>query len=312
MWLRVFREVARTGSFTAAAVPLGFTQSAVSRQVSALEHEVGAVLFDRLPRGVRLTASGRALLAHADAVLDRLDLAQRDLQALTELAAGRLAVGAFSTAEVALVPRALAAFAAAYPRVAVELAEGTSPQQVRRVRSGAIDVAVVSSTGGAALDDTRVELHLLLQEPLLVALPADTRIPVTGHPAERVSRVRGRVRLADLAGEAWIAGAENPEATLLADAVDAGFRPYIRYVAQEWTAKLGLVAAGLGVTLVPALAASGVRADVVLARLDPEDMPPRAVHAATGRGAALSPPARIFLDLLRRGAADLAREWREA
>ena len=81
-WLEVFREVAQRGSFTAAAQAMGYTQSAISRQVSALEGAAGATLFDRLPRGVRLTAEGKCLLTHAEAILDRLGAAQDDLAAL--------------------------------------------------------------------------------------------------------------------------------------------------------------------------------------------------------------------------------------
>jgi DNA-binding transcriptional LysR family regulator len=296
MWLRMFREVAWSGSFTAAAERLGFTQSAVSRQISALEHEVGAALFDRLPRGVRLTAQGQSLLAHADAVLDRLDLARRDLQALDDLTAGRLTVGAFSTAEVALVPRALAAFTAAHPHVAVDLVEGTSPGQLERVRNGGTDVAVVSSTAGSALDNDHVDLHHLLDEPILLALPRDHRLAG-----------RRRLRLAELADERWIAGSTDPEKTLISTGLHIGFRPHICYVAKEWTAKLGLVAAGLGITMVPALAATGVRGDVVLASLY-DDMPLRAVYAATARSITPTRPANIFLDLLIRSATDLVAE----
>ncbi|HWO68251.1 MAG TPA: LysR family transcriptional regulator, partial [Umezawaea sp.] len=92
--LGVFVEVARLGSFTAAAAELDYTQSAVSRQISALEDEAGAVLFDRLPRGVRLTEPGRRLLGHAQAVLEHLGTARRELADLRELATGRLRVGA--------------------------------------------------------------------------------------------------------------------------------------------------------------------------------------------------------------------------
>jgi len=97
--LTVFQEVARRGSFTAAAEALGYTQSAVSRQILTLEGELGAALFDRLPRGVRLTEEGRCLLPHAEAVTDRLGAALDDLRALRDLAAGHLRVGVFPTAD---------------------------------------------------------------------------------------------------------------------------------------------------------------------------------------------------------------------
>jgi len=114
-WLEVFREVAARGSLTAAAQALGYTQPAVSRQVAALEKATGARLFDRLPRGVRLTEEGRFLLTHAEVVLERMRAAADGLQALRNLEAGRLRAGAIDSANAALLPRALAAFRTAHP-----------------------------------------------------------------------------------------------------------------------------------------------------------------------------------------------------
>jgi len=123
-WLEVFREVAARGSLTAAAQALGYTQPAVSRQVAALEKATGARLFDRLPRGVRLTEEGRFLLTHADVVLERMRAAADGLQALRNLEAGRLRAGAIDSANAALLPRALAAFRTVHPGVRLSVAEG--------------------------------------------------------------------------------------------------------------------------------------------------------------------------------------------
>src|SRR3954471_13634713 len=115
--LTVFREVAALGSFTAAARSLRYTQSAVSRQIAVLEDDLGAALFDREARSVRLTEEGRTLLAHAEAVLDRLDVARREIAALRELNGGRLRVGAFPTAGAVLVPHAMKAFQEDFPNI---------------------------------------------------------------------------------------------------------------------------------------------------------------------------------------------------
>lgn len=291
-WLRMFTEVARLGSFTAAAQGLGYTQSAVSRQISALEGQTGAPLFDRLPRGVRLTEAGRCLLPHAEAVLDRLGAARQDLTALRDLDAGRLRIGAFATAEAALVPRAVAAFSARHPAVAITLKEGVTPAHLAGLAAGEIDVAVVSTTFGHPLDD--FDLHHLLDEGMFVALPA-------GHA------LAGRpwLRLAELADEQWVTGSDGPGGTLISSALRTGFQPRIGFVAAEWIAKQGFVAAGLGVTLVPALAAASVRADIALVALHPDDVPGRAVYAATARGLSPSPAVGVFLGLLDEAVAGL-------
>jgi DNA-binding transcriptional LysR family regulator len=280
--LEVFVAVARAKSFTRAARALGYTQSAVSRQIGVLEKELNADLFERLPRGVELTDQGRALLPHADATLERLRTAQRDLDALRDIGAGRLRVGAFPTAVAALVPRALAAFRTAYPKAQLSLVEGLTPTLLGRLAAGEADLAVVSSPP----DDTRFELHHLLDEHLLVAV-------ALGHPLAG----RGTVRLAELAGESFIAGSATAEETLLRATLPSGFRPRIDIVAAEWTGKLGCVAAGLGVALVPALAVRATPADLVLLRLHPEDASVRRVFAATNRRP--TPAVVHMLSLLR-------------
>lgn len=281
--LRVFVEVARLGSFTAAGARLGYTQSAISRQIAALEDEAGTPLFDRLPRGVRPTEPGRRLLLHAEAVLDRLEAARRELADLRELATGRLRVGAFATADASLVPKAIAAFRAAYPAVVVTLTEAFTPGLSRRLRDGELDVAILSGDGPFE----GLELRKIRDDPMLVALPA-------GH---RLAR-RRRVRLIELADEEWIAGSDRPEETLISSGLANGFRPRLGFVARDWLAKQGFVAAGVGITLIPSIAAESVRPDIALVRLHPDEVPVRAVHAATPAGVALSPATRAFLDIV--------------
>jgi DNA-binding transcriptional LysR family regulator len=271
-WLEVFAEVAARKTFTAAGEALGFTQSAVSRQIASLEGELGVTLFERHPRGVELTEEGRRLLEHAIAILARLAAARHDLHDV-----GQLRVGAFDTAGVDLVPRAMAAFGRSHPRVVLSLVEGTTGPLLARLRTGEIDLAVVSAYPGRPLEADRFILHHLLDDPLLVALPA-------GH------RLAGRtsLRLAELEGEPWIEGFPEGSETLAALHRRTGFRPRIAFAAREWTAKQGFVAAGLGLALVPSLAAGAIRPDIMLAPL--EDEPARTVYAATRKaGAPLQP-----------------------
>lgn len=290
-WLDVFRTAARLGSFTAAGERLGYTQSAVSRQISTLEAELGAVLFDRLARGVRLTEHGRTLLPHAEALLERLDGTRRDLAALTELSAGRLRVGAFDSANAALVPGALAAFRAAHPDVAITLTEGLSAHLLTLLGDGAIDLAVVAAYPEHRYDTEQFDLQQLIDDPVLVALPRRHRLAS-----------RRRLRLAELADEPWIAASRRTESTLLAACVRSGFQPRIEYEVAGWTAKLGLVAAGLGATLIPSLAARAARPDVALIALHPDDTSVRHVHTATRHPHRPPPAVTAFLTHLRAAA----------
>ncbi|WP_079052318.1 LysR family transcriptional regulator [Streptomyces regalis] len=291
VWLRAFLEVARHGSFTVAARTLGWTQSAVSRQIASLEGALGgAPLFDRLPRGVRLTEAGRTLVPYAEAVAESLHGAVRELVALREVVGGRLRFGAFATADAALVPLALGAFRARHPEVLVSREEGFTPGLLDRLGAGHLDLAVVSTTGRAPLET--FELHHLLDECLYVAVPSGD--PLAG---------RGPVRLGQLADADWISGSARPEGTLLDAALRQGFRPRVAHVVGEWTAKQGYVAAGLGVALVPALAAASVRPDVALVPVLDEGAPARAVYAATVRGQSLTPAAAAFVGALREAAA---------
>lgn len=287
VWLEVFREVARRGSFTAAAQALRYTQSAVSRQIAALELDTGTTLFDRIPRGVRLTDEGRCLLDHAEVVLTRLDNARRDLAALRDLDVGRLRVGAFATADAALVPRAMATFHDRYPSVVLSLAEALTPVLLTQLRDGELDLAVISEKAGQPLDTDGLTLTHLLDDPMLVAVPREHRLAK-----------RRTVRYADLAEDQWIAGWQNPEDTLMGTVLPSGFQPDIRYVVPGWTAKLGLVAAGLGVTLVPGLAATAARPDILIKRLHPDDTPARPVYAATPIRTSKPPAVQHFLQIL--------------
>lgn len=286
-WLEVFRAIARTGSFTAAAADLGYTQSAVSRQVAALETELGAVLFHRQARGVRLTEPGRFLLGHAEAVLGRLAEARQDIRDVRRLAAGRVRIGSFATVGVTLVPQAIAAFGHRYPDVALTHVDGLSRELAARVATDELDLAVVNGYPEQIAALPPLRLRKLCDEPMLIALPRGHRLADRDH-----------VALSDLADEPWIAGNPDPRKTLISAALGHGFSPRIAHVVKEWTAKQGFVAAGLGVTPIPALAAESVRADVVLVPMDPQTTPIRGVYAATAADVEPAPATSAFAEVL--------------
>src|ERR687886_1738432 len=140
--LKVLREVAARGSFSAAAEALSFTQSAVSQQVAALERECATKLLERGPRGVRLTDAGRALVEHADAILARIEDAEEELAAIAGLRGGRLRLATFQSAGATLVPRALGEFHRRHPDVdvTVKQEEFTIEQMLM---TGEVDVGIV-------------------------------------------------------------------------------------------------------------------------------------------------------------------------
>jgi DNA-binding transcriptional LysR family regulator len=295
--LRVLREVAGRGSFTAAAKSLGYTQSAVSRQVAGLESAAGTPLFERTARGVHLTDAGGALLRRAGSVLDEVDAAQRELDGMSQVATGRLRVGAFPTAVAALLPRTMRAFTERNPGADVSLREGSTSSQIRRLGSGAADVAVIGVLPQREPPrDRRVTLEHLIDDPLLLAVGRD-------HPLAR----RRTVNLDDLSSERWIAGSPRADDSMLGAWQWAEWQPKVELIAKEWTAKLGLVAAGLGVTLVPGLAADSVRPDVALVRIRSERPASRAVFVAR-KASDEAPHARAFADLLHEVASDLTAE----
>lgn len=298
--LRTFCETARLGSVTAAARTLGYTQSAASRQLAVLEAAIGAALFDRRARGVELTEHGRSFLPYAEALLERLDAARRELRAIDEADQGRLRVGAFPTAVAALIPRAMAAFQAKHPDVSLSLAEGTTGRQLARLRDGLADIAVISAFPGQALDEKRFRFARLFDDEMLIGVPR-------GHPLAR----RRSLRLDELAGERWIgADSDDENRRLGPEHLRLVPAPQVDFVVREWTAKLGLVAAGLGITPVPSLAAAAVRHDIALVRLRAQDARTRGVYAATVRGLTETPALREFMRILELTAGQLRAERR--
>jgi DNA-binding transcriptional LysR family regulator len=285
--LRVFREVVERGSFSAAAEALSFTQPAVSRQIATLEREAGTQLLQRMPRGIRLTEAGRILLGHTEAILGRMSAAQTQIDAVACLEGGRLRIGSFATANATVVPRAIAAFSREHPNVELSLIEGVSSTLIPRLRGGELDLALVTEPSEREIED--LDLVELVEDPMLVALPLD-------HPLAH----KPRLRLQDLRNETWIEG-ECPDCgrPLFHASQLAGFEPQIRFGAGQWLGKQGLVAAGLGVTLIPGLAVASVRDDIVLRSL--AEAPTRRVVALLPEGYRV-PAAEPFVDVLRAAA----------
>jgi DNA-binding transcriptional LysR family regulator len=292
--LRVLREVADRGSLSAAADALGYTASAVSQQMAALERETATTLLERNGRGVLLTSAGRTLVEHADAILNRMAEAECELAAISRLRGGRLNIVALSTVAATILPLAIAEFRRRYPAVELTLGMGEPVDIPDLLMHGDADIAI--SNERDCNDDDGFERVHLLDDPMYVALPV-------GH---RLAR-RRTVELTELADEPWMLGttARCPDRLLLMQVCDAaGFKPQIAFQHDDYTAIQGLVAAGVGVALIPDMAAVNVREDIVLRALRPRP-PARRIAAVTAGHAASSPATAAMLEILL----DAARTW---
>jgi DNA-binding transcriptional LysR family regulator len=293
--LRVLREVAKHGSFSAAADALGYTQPAISRHVALLERETGATLLERRPAGVRLTDAGELLVRHADAILARLRDAEQDLDDLLGLRAGRLRMSTITSAAPTIVPLAVMEFRRRLPDVELSVSMVEPPGVLPTMRAGDVDLALCNDEDSLELPD--VEGVLLFEEPVRIALPRQHRLAG-----------RSRVRLGELAEERWMLGTHDacPDAARFIRACHAeGFDPRIAFHNDDYSALLGFVAAGVGVAPVP---------DMVARNAPPE------VRICTVRGAELtrpivavmpagyqSRPARAMLEVLQ----EVAVQWQE-
>ncbi|MBB3674758.1 DNA-binding transcriptional LysR family regulator [Modestobacter versicolor] len=294
--LRSLKAVAEAGSFTVAAERLGYTQSAVSKQVRALETATGATLFTRTARGVQPTAAGRALLQRATAILDQLDAAQHDVDALAGRPAGRVTLGGFPATAVQLVPQALAQLAVDHPDVEVEFRALSTPAQIRQLRSGRIELGVIAV--GEALPDydlTGLETAVLPGGPMLVAVSAEHRWAGLA-----------RVSLDELRTERWIEGRGEAGEPQFGVWPSLGAADVV-HTARDWSTRLGLVAAGLGVTTVPSLLAAGLPRTVAVVRVDDPSLPARRLTLAwAGRP---SPAAAAVRAAVGAAAESIARTW---
>jgi len=287
--LRVLSEVVAQGSFSAAAESLSYTQSAISQAVARLEAESGTTLVVRDRAGVRPTAAGAVLVEHAETILAQIEAAEAELEALLGLRGGRLRMASFPSAGATLMPLAIATFRARHPDVELSLAEGEPEDIVPRLRAGEIDLALLFAFGEA--EDRVVEgLHTvaLLEDPLHLAIPAN----------HRLAR-RGAITLADLRDQDWVqTSASSPCARyVVRSCLAAGFAPHVTFESDDYETVQGLVAAGVGVALIPRLALARVRPGIVVRELAPSS-PTRTVLAATLAGAASPPAAKTMLLVL--------------
>jgi DNA-binding transcriptional LysR family regulator len=289
--LETFREVAARGSFSAAAEALAFTQPAASQHVAKLEKQIGAKLFQRDARGVTPTRAGRSLLRHAEALLEAVRVAEAEVRAEAGLHVPEIRIGSFASGAAGLVPMALRELRSAHPDIRPSLTIVEDEPALDALMTGHTDVTLliasslnpVPSRGGMATE-------LLLEDPMMVALPGS-------HPMAR----RPEIGLAELGDEQWLMTCDSgtcQDANIVRNACTlAGFKPAVHFESDDYQALLGLTASGMGVTVIPSLAAMSVPADVVVRPIS-GDVPMRYIHAAWREGAP-RPEVEAALDALR-------------
>lgn len=287
--LRILREVAQRGSFSAAADELYLSQSAVSQQIATLEREVRMKLLDRTREGPKLTEAGRVLVAHADAAIARLDEAERELAAIAGLEGGELRLASFPSASATLLTEAVSIFHERHPKVRLSIADAEPEESLPRLRGGELDLALSFDYATVpSAEDRDLERTLVLTESMYVALPERHRL------AERPI-----VRLDELAEERWLCGSRPSSCgeVVFRACRDAGFEPKVGFESDDYHVMQGFISAGLGFTLLPDLALPTLRDDLVVRATDPP-APQRRVWAATRAEGARSPATEEMVSIL--------------
>ncbi|MEU7985898.1 LysR family transcriptional regulator [Streptosporangium canum] len=272
--LRVLAAVAKHGSVTAAARELHYSQPSVSHHLARLEAETGAKLIQRAGRGIRLTETGRLLAERATEIVGRIDSASAELSAHVGLRAGRARLAAFPSALGTFVPEAAALLAREHPGLELRLTETEPPEALRMLRAGYVDVAVIFRYDDTAPEDDGIQLVHLLDDP--------SYLVTSGRTGDLFSHRDSR----------WIGGCDRCRSHLLDLCARAGFEPEIAFTTDDIVAVQALVAAGIGVTALPALALQAHRHPKVNAIELPGST--RHVYAAT-YGEPPAPPATTAL-----------------
>lgn len=283
--LRYVVAIARTGSFSRAAEQCRVSQPSLSQQVQKLEEELGERLFDRMKRQTKLTPHGEAFVRRAVRILEEAEMALREASDARSLVSGTLTIGVLPTIAPYLLPETIGEFAQKYPGVEIVVQEDTTAQLLKYLATYEIDFALASDP----IQDSRFEIKELFAEELLLALP----------PGHRLTRKR-TVPAAALAGERLIVMREGH---CLGDQV-LGFcehrdmKPTVSFRSAQLETIHALVAAGLGLSLIPAMAARIERANALEYRSIQSPRPERKILAVWPRQRSLGRAAGAFLEMM--------------
>jgi len=239
--LRYVCAVAETGSFSRAAERCEVAQPSLSQQVLKLEEDLGAKLFDRLGRSIRITEAGRAFLPHARSILEQMEAARSSVADKNEDVRGSVAVGAIPTIAPYLMPRYTADFAKRYPDAKLRIVEETTPILAEGLRDLSIDLAILA----LPLRHKDLEFFPIRSEPLFAALPKD-------HPRA----TQESLSLKSLRGERFVMLRDGHcfRDLSIVTCTHARITPNIAFESDQFSSVLGMVAAGVGISLVPEMA----------------------------------------------------------
>jgi LysR family transcriptional regulator, hydrogen peroxide-inducible genes activator len=281
--LRYVCAIADTGSFSRAAERCHVAQPSLSQQVQKLEEDLGARLFDRLGRTVRLTEAGRAFLPHARSILHQMEAARSGVEDKRTDVRGSVAVGVIPTIAPYLMPGYVAAFSKKYPEARLRIAEEMTPELVESLRNLSIDVAVLA----LPLRHKEFQIFPLRTEPLYAVLPKE-------HPKAGAKTVG----LKDLRGEKFVMLRDGHcfRDLSFATCTRAKVNPRIAFESGQFSSLLGMVAAGVGVSLVPEMAIDRSARCSYVRLSDPQAL--RTVVAAVLKGRSFNRVQQAFLELV--------------
>jgi molybdate transport repressor ModE-like protein len=289
--LALLCAVAEHGSISAAASVLSYTPSAASQQLRQLEAAVGVTLVERGARGARLTAAGLALVPHAQSILGRIAAAEAEMHALAGVTGGKLHIAVFPTAGAAYMPSAIRTFTQRHPGVSLHVLEDETVAALQDLDRREVDLVIGYDFADAEEHPAEISRTALLDDPMHLALPRQHALAGADE-----------ITIRQLADERWVSSRPGQPCSRVLSQVcaAAGFTPVVVYESDDYVTVHELVAAGVGIALVPALAADFSRADIVFRQTRPV-LPARRIFAATAPD--VPPASAAMIEILTGGAA---------
>jgi DNA-binding transcriptional LysR family regulator len=277
--LRVLAAVARHGTMTGAAEELLYTPSAISQQIRRLESEVGTPVLERHARGVTLTEAGKVIVARAEIIHGQIRGLKNELEDLAGARAGTLRLGVFPTFAASILPAVMIRFRELYPDIDLKIRSSRVAPLRELLETRDVDMALVWDYPWNPADDAGLTTRPLMLDRTVLILPQSHRLAA-----------RSIVAIEDLANESWVVRAEaHPTRDVIDKCAEAnGFKPLIAAEANDYPEVQAMIAAGLGVTLCPALATQPLRSDVVVRRVEAA-VPGRRISTAHLAGRTPSP-----------------------